>query len=609
MKISDYIAQKLSENNIRDIFMVTGGAAMHLNDSLGSHPKLNYTCFYHEQAASMAAESYYRVSGNLAVLNVTAGPGAINALNGVFGAYTDSMGMIIISGQAKRETMSSNYDLHLRQLGDQEVDIISMVRKITKYSTVLNDHTKVDEVLEKAIFLAKEGRPGPVWIDVPVDIQGHQIDINDIKKYSVNIKKILSDKDVNENTKNSIVTDTKKNIDIKSNEIIKRIKNAKRPVILAGTGVHISKSRKLFLEVIEKLNIPVTTAWTHDLIHSNHPLFCGRPGTIGTRAGNFVVQNADLLLVLGSRLNIRQTSYNWSSFASRAFKIQVDIDVSEIEKPLVDIDLKVHADLNYFLKIMHKKIKNFNNSNEHKKWLKWAKERTKLYPTVLDRHIEKSEKINPYHFIETLFKNLDKNDIIVCGDATATIVPFQVGEIQNGQRMFSNSGCASMGYDLPAAIGAAIANPSSRIICLAGDGSIQQNIQELQTIISNNLNIKIIVLNNGGYLSIKQTQKNFFNRAVGASPESNLTFPDMLKVAKAYGFPIKKIKEKPFKNKINNFLMINGPSICEVIFDQEQEFEPRLKSRQMEDGTIVTPSLEDMYPFLTKKELDKNLIK
>ena len=608
IKISDYIAQKFVDKNISNIFLVTGGAAMHLNDSLGSHPKLNYTSFHHEQAASMAAESYYRMTGKLGVLNVTAGPGAINALNGVFGAYTDSMGMIVISGQAKRETMMSSYNLPLRQLGDQEVDIISMVKNITKYSTVLDDISKLDEVIEKAIFIAQEGRPGPVWIDVPVDIQGTKINIEDIEKYSIDVEKIMLDKDVNKNTIFSMDKDINKNNDLKSSQVLEKITNAKRPVIFAGTGIHISKSRQLFLDLIKKLNIPVVTAWTHDLLDSDHPLFCGRPGTIGTRPGNFVVQNADLLLVLGSRLNIRQTSYNWKSFASKAFKIQVDIDKAEIEKPLVHIDFKIHADLYPFLTDLNNKATNFKNSEDHLNWLDWSKKRTSLYPVVQNRHKVKSKKINPYHFIQTLFSELDKNDIIVCADATATIVPFQAGKIKAGQRMFSNSGCASMGYDLPAAIGAAIAQPSARIICLAGDGSIQQNIQELQTIIANDLNIKIIELNNDGYLSIKQTQNNFFQRAVGASPDSNLCFPNMIEIAKAYGFSAVKIQEKPFEHDIRNFLKKPGPAFCEVVFDQDQEFEPRLKSKQMKDGTIVTPSLEDMYPFLSREELKENII-
>jgi acetolactate synthase-1/2/3 large subunit len=541
-------------------------------------------------------------------LNVTAGPGAINALNGVFGAYVDSMAMIVISGQAKRETMARNYNIPLRQLGDQEVDIVSMVRPITKYATVLQEPEMVRQVMEKAIFLATHGRPGPVWIDVPIDVQGTLIGPDDLPSFRVDIEEILTDDDIHPNTKKGFSLKDDKSLKKEAREVINRLNNAQRPVILAGTGVHISGARNLFLEVIEKLGVPVTTAWTHDLIPYEHPLYCGRPGTIGTRAGNFVVQNADVLLVLGSRLNIRQTSYNWESFASKAFKIQVDVDPTEMEKPHVNIDLKINADLKDFLRILGRALNKRETVNRHDEWLRWCRERVAKYPAVLEKHRNSSRAINPYHFIEILFQELRSDDIVVCGDATACIVPFQVGKIKQGQRLFSNSGCASMGYDLPAAVGAAIAEPSRRIICLAGDGSIQLNIQELQTIRGLDLNIKIFVLNNNGYLSIKQTQENYFGRSVGSGPESNLTFPTIYEIGAAYNIPSFMIKNKPFSDNIRKFLDLNGPAVCEVILDQNQEFEPILRSREMPNGKIVTPRLEDMYPFLDEKELQSNII-
>jgi acetolactate synthase I/II/III large subunit len=524
------------------------------------------------------------------VINVTTGPGGINALNGVFGAYTDSIPMLIVSGQVKRETCKTLRGLNdLRQLGDQEVDIVSMVRGITKYAVLIDDPKSIRYHLERAFYLAKSGRPGPCWIDVPVDVQGTMIDDAALKAYDPAEDELKFDPEKIANA---------------AQEILRRIAEAKSPVILAGTGVRLADALPEFEQLIRKLQIPVTTAWTHDLIASDDPLFCGRPGTIGERAGNFTVQNSDLLLVLGSRLNIRQTSYNWNSFAARAFKIQVDVDDAEFRKPMVKPDMPVHCDLKLLLGELNRQIGSTQVA-DHSEWLSWCRERVKKYPVVQDKQRAAGPPLNPYYFIELLEKCMDPDDVVVSGNATACIVTFQALHLTAEQRLFSNSGSASMGFDLPASIGAAVAR-NKRVLCLAGDGSIQMNIQELQTVAQYRLPVKIFVLNNDGYLSIRLTQSNFFGRLVGESKASGVSFPDMEKIATAYGIPTMKFDRASQVDELRKALSQPGPLLVNVMLDSTQGFEPRLKSKQLEDGTISTPALEDMYPFLSAEELEAN---
>jgi len=575
--------------------MLTGGGAMHLNDSIGKEKRIKYICCHHEQSCAMAAESYARISGQIGVIIVTSGPGGINALNGVVGAWTDAIPMLIISGQVKKETCLSTYKIpNLRQLGDQECDIIKMVQGITKYSVLVRNPNTIKYHLEKAIYLAEQGPPGPCWLDIPLDVQSSMID--ELKLKGFDIKGNVS------------VLDSRKLFKLCKN-VIEKIESSKRPVIMAGTGIRLAKALDVFDTVIHKLQIPVTTAWTHDIIASDDPLFCGRPGTIGTRGGNFTVQNSDLLLIIGARLNVRQVSYNWQSFAREAYKIQIDADIAEFKRPMVKIDMPIHCDARVFLEEFYRQLVNSNyNYKTHQNWLSWCQERVNKYPPVLEKHRIFNGKINPYHFVDTLFRRLGSDDIIVCANATATIVTFQVANIKKGQRIFSNSGSASMGYDLPAAIGAATAAPMKRIICLAGDGSIQLNIQELQTIFANQLNIKIFVLNNNGYLSIRISQLNFFKRFVGESPISGITFPDICKVAHAYKIKSYRINSQSFVDQIDTVLNQDGPVLCEVILDPNQAFEPKTSSRQLSDGRIVSAPLEDMYPFLDRKELLENML-
>jgi len=593
MKLSDYIFSELFKWGARQVFLVTGGGAMHLNDSVGSSG-LKYICTHHEQAAAMAAEGYARIAGTPAILNVTTGPGSINALNGVFGAWTDSIPMLVISGQVKRETCMATYGLtDLRQLGDQEVDIIRMVQGITKYAVFLSDPAMIAYHLERAWFLARNGRPGPCWLDIPVDVQSTEIDPDALQHY--------------DSAQDSLFFDQAK-VTTQVADVLSRIAAARRPVIFAGSGVRLSGALSEFERVIRVLRVPVVTAWTHDIIASDDELFCGRPGTIGERAGNFTVQNADVLLVLGSRLNIRQVSYNWNSFARNAVRIQVDVDAAELRKPLLQAEVPIHCDLKVFLEEMTKQLESKQPMTSHEDWLKRAQQWKTKYPVVQPVQRVSGPPLNSYDFIDKLFEMLSGDDAVVCGNATACIVPYQAAKLKNGQRLISNSGAASMGYDLPAAIGVAAAR-NARTICIAGEGSIQMNIQELQTVVGCNLPLKIFVLNNGGYLSIRQTQTGFFKgRKIGESPESGVTFPEMKRVGEAYGIPSFTINKIEDLEIVRRELDRIGPTIFDVHLDPTQEFEPRLRSRILADGKILTPNLEDMYPFLSVEELAANMV-
>lgn len=595
IRVADYIAKTVADYSIDHVFMLTGGGAMHLNDAFGAEERLQVICNHHEQACAMAAEGYARITGQPGVINVTTGPGGINALNGVFGAWTDSIPMLIISGQVKRETYLRSYEMPLlRQLGDQEVDIITMVKSITKYAVTIFDPTKIRFHLEKALYEATHGRPGPCWLDIPVDVQSTLIDESNLEGF---IPPVEISKNEIEQLKKQCV------------EVLLRLQTAKRPVILAGSGIRIANSVDLFTKLIHKLGIPVTTAWTHDIIDSTDPVFCGRPGTIGDRAGNFVVQNSDCLLILGSRLNIRQVSYNWNSFARYAYKMWVDVDPNELAKPTVKPDLPICADLSVFLELLDKIISESEfNSAKHKDWLTWCQERRGKYFGVNLSEKITNQKINPYYFCNDLFKKLNNSDVVVCGNASATIIPFQTGQIKMGQRLISNSGSASMGYDLPASVGAAVALRGQRVICLAGDGSLHLNIQELQTIFHHHFPIKIIVLNNNGYLSIRTTQDNFFHRFIGEGPNSGMTLPDYVNLAQAYGIPAVRMCADNYDQVIQLILNSEGPLLVDVMLDPNQVFEPKTSSKKLEDGTMVSAPLEDMFPFLPREEFRSNLL-
>jgi acetolactate synthase-1/2/3 large subunit len=594
MKLSDYVAQKLVEYGVKHVFMVTGGGAMHLNHSFGTNKNLDCIFNHHEQACAIGAEAYYRLTNQLPVVNVTSGPGGTNAITGVYGAFVDSIAMLVISGQVKFETTVRSTGLPLRQYGDQELDIEELVRPVTKYCEMVTDPQTIRYHLEKAIYIATSGRPGPVWLDIPLNVQGAQIDPDTLPGFDP-----------------AELDEPWKKVDLAkaSQAILEKIQAAKRPVIFVGGGIRLSGEHKAFLKLVEKLQIPVVTGWNaHDVIWNAHPNYAGRPGTIGDRAGNFVAQNADLLLVLGSRLNIRQVSYNWQSFAREAFKIWVDIDETELKKPSVTADMPIHANLKDLLPILVN-APYPGPTTSHIEWMDWAKERMRRFPAILPEYWE-NERVNPYCFMGELFGQLPEEQIVVTGNGSACVVSFQSADIKQGQRLWTNSGCATMGYDLPASIGAHKASGGKSIVCLAGDGSIMMNLQELQTIAGNQYPIKIFILNNSGYVSIFQTHRNFFNGVeVGGGPKSGVTFPSFEKLSAAFDLPYRKISSHDqMKDAIAKTLAEPGPCVCEIMIDENVSFAPKLGAKQHPDGRITSPPLEDLSPFLPREVLRENMI-
>ena len=601
IKVSEYIADFFVKKGATDVFMVTGGGAMHLNDALGHKEGLNCIYDHHEQACAIAAEGYARLSGKVAPVCVTSGPGGTNAITGVIGAWQDSIPMFVISGQVKYETTTASCDIPLRQLGDQEFQIIDSVKNMTKYAVMVSDKDSIRYHLEKAWHLCLDKRPGPVWLDIPLDVQAAIVDDETLKGY---------DPDEDVTAKNSSY-DT-----ALSDEIVKKIRNAERPVILAGTGINVSGGRDEFLKLAETLSIPVLTAWNaHDVMPTDHELFCGKPGTVGLRGGNFIAQAADLLLVLGCRMNIRIISYNKLAFAKDAFKIVVDIDENELKKPTVKVDMPVCADVRTVMSDIVRAAKESGyDGSVHRNWLLRAKDVDKRYPALLDEY-RHTKNLNPYVFLDELFARLCEGDVTVTGNGGACVMGFQSAIVKKDQRLFTNSGCAAMGYGFPAAVGAAVArrgaypagDHNGRVICIDGDGSFMMNIQELATVYCNNLNIKIIVLNNNGYHSIRQTQQNLFSGRplIGVCEGNGLTFPDFEKVADAFSIPYVRIaSEDDISEKLDSALEQDGPVMIEAVVDDKQNFEPKLSSKVHPDGTITSAANDDMFPFLPKEEYD-----
>jgi len=595
MKLAHWVADTLAAHGIDHVFMLTGGGAMHLNHALGTHPQLATTFTHHEQALSMAAEAYYRLTNRLAVVNVTSGPGGTNAITGVYGAHVDSIGMLVISGQVKTETTVRATGLPLRQFGDQELDIEPIVRPITKYATMVTDPLTIRYHLEKALYLATSGRPGPVWLDIPLDVQAAKID-----------PAALTGFDPAEFDEPWKATD----LDAAAKAILEKLAAAERPVVFAGSGVRLSGAHADFLALIDKLGIPVVTGWNaHDVLWNAHPLYAGRPGTVGDRGGNMVTQSADLLLILGSRLNIRQVSYNWKTFAREAYKIWVDIDSVELRKPTVTPDMPVVADLADLIPALLE-TPYAGPTPAHAEWLEWSRERVWNFPAVLPEYRNHGPSVHPYVAMEALFDQLGADDVIVTGNGSACVVSFQVAEVKRGQRLWTNSGCATMGYDLPAAIGVCAATGGKqRVIAIAGDGSIMMNLQEMQTIAGYGLPVKVFLINNNGYVSIFQTHRNFFNGVeVGGGPKSNVTFPDFSKVAAAFGFAYFRAESHDdLPGAIADALATEGPVVCEIFVDEHVAFAPKLSAKAHPDGRITSPPLEDLSPFLPREVLRENM--
>lgn len=589
IKVSDYIAKFFYEKGIRHVFMVTGGGAMHLNDSFSRSQPFAVTFNHHEQASAMAAEGLYRATGAVGLVNVTTGPGSLNALTGLMGQWTDSIPAIYVSGQVKFETtLMSCRDIPLRQLGDQEVDIISLVRNLTKYAVSMTDLKTVRRCLEEAWFLATTGRMGPVWLDVPMNIQGSLVDETDLEPYCEKI-------------------DQPQPIDWPA--LLEKLRSFRRPVIVAGHGVRLSGTRDALLDLLKVWPVPVVTTFNgFDLLPSDHPCFSGRVGSIGTRGGNFTLQNADGVLFLGTRNNVRQASYNWENYAHRAEKIVVDIDPAELVKPTVKPDWAIAADLKAFLpELVGRWVQTPTSADPG--WLAWARERTRRYPGARPDQYAEKERLNPYAFVEKWTSCLSPGSLVVAGNGTACVALFQAGVVHEGQRLFWNSGCASMGYDLPAAIGAA-AGGAKEVWCLAGDGSLQMNLQELATVSFRKFPIKLIYLNNGGYASIRQTQTNFFGAQYGCGVTSGLGFPDMEKLAAAYDLPFFSSSHiDQFDADFAQIRQVSGPLIWEIHLKLDYSFEPKLSSEKLPDGRMVSKPLEDLYPFLPRAEFEENMIR
>ena len=591
IKVSDYIASFLIANKITDIFTVVGGGAMHLNNSFGHNPKLKCVYFHHEQSCSMAAEGFAKMSGNVAAVCVTSGPGAVNALNGVVGAYQDSTPMLIFSGQVKTNLTVGNSGLNLRTLGGQEFDIVSSISNMTKYSEMITDPTRIRYCLEKALFLATHGRPGPCWIDIPLDVQGSVVDETKLIGFE-------KQTDV-EQSNNEIIVD----------RVVVALKKAKRPILYAGNGIRISGGIATFRNLINQIHIPVVTCWDSiDLIETDNECYVGRGGTMGDRAGNFAVQNSDLVLAIGNRLSIYQVGYNVSTWAREAFVIDVDIDENELKKPTIRVDLPICMDAKVFLEKLVFKTSGMVFSFAD--WNKWCEKRKQKYPVVLEKHYKQKDSVNVYAFIDVLSRKANSIPTIVT-NGSASVVGSQSYYIANNQRFIMNCAFSSMGYGLPASIGGCIANNKCKVICIEGDGSIQMNIQELQTVVTNNLPIKIFIINNEGYHQIRITQNNIFNDGlVGVGPESgDLGFPDYKKIADAYGLPYFRVNDNSELNQIiDDVLKTDSYCICEVMCSTDQMFEPKSATKKLEDGTLFSPPLEDLAPFLPREELKENMI-
>ena len=601
-RLADYVADFLVNHGVEDCFSVVGGGAMHLNDALGHKEGLKVTYNHHEQACAIAAEAYARLDNKIAAVCVTTGPGGTNALTGVVGGWLDSIPMFIISGQVRYDTtaryaMQYTGGMPLRAMGDQEYDIVKSVAPMTKYAVMIEDPKTIRYHLERAWHLATTGRPGPVWIDIPVNFQGGYIETDELEGYDPSEDDVLLPPAVDDET-------------IKT--ILEKIASAKRPVFHAGYGIRLSGAYDVFRTVAEKLNIPVVTYWNAvDLIEDDSSLYCGRAGNMGDRPGNWAIQNADLILAVGTRISIRQVGYNWKTWARAAEVIMVDIDQAELKKPTLHVEMPVWADAKDFLTKMNQLIGESSPVSTVGEWLATCNRWKKEYPAVLPRQWEENGKTaNVYAFIRYLSSRLPENSLTAVSNGACCVVGNQAYVIQKGSRMANNSAVASMGYGLPAAIGTCIGGGRRTTICLEGDGSIMMNLQELQTVLTNRLPIKIFLINNNGYHSIRITQNNLFKEhcKVGIGPESgDLSFPEFRKIAEAFGYPYYSASSNAeMKKVVNEVLALDGPVFCEIFTDTTQVWEPKSSTKRLPDGTLVSPPLEDLAPFLPRDELERN---
>ena len=589
-RLADYVADFLVSHGIRDVFSVVGGGAMHLNDALGHHKALNSIYCHHEQACAMAAEAYARVDNRVALVCVTTGPGATNAITGVAGAWMDSIPMLVISGQARLATTVYASGLNLRTRGIQEFDITGSVANMTKYCTLVSAPDQIRYCLEKALYLAKEGRPGPCWLDIPLDVQAAMIEPDQLIGY----EPLSPQGRIDDETVQSIV---------------EKLMHARRPLIFAGNGIRLSGAHSAFVQLVEKMRIPVVTGMgSIDAIETDSPYFIGRNGTTGDRPGNFAIQRCDVLLSLGSRLSLQQTGFNYDLWAKQAYKILNDIDPLELEKDSLHADMKVCCDVGDLIHQLDRTISQVPLP-DYSVWLKKCTEWKAAYPVVQSHHYQ-SREISIYAFYHEMTTMLSANRSIVVSVGTSRVAGSQASIIKKGQRFYTNPSIAAMGWGLPAAIGVCIAEGRKPLVLVTGDGSLQMNLQELQTIAHHHFPITVFVMNNQGYHSIRMTQNNYFGEPlVGVGPESqDLSFPDLSKLIPAYGLKYVRIEKMADLHKqLAEILNGDAPCVCEVMLSTAQQTEPKVASRQLPDGQMASAALEDMAPFLPRDELRKAL--
>jgi acetolactate synthase-1/2/3 large subunit len=576
IKVSDYVIKFLENKNIHHVFTVSGGGCIHLIDSLGKSNKIKYVCCHHEQACAMAVEGYSRMSEHIGCAIVTTGPGGINALNGVFGCWTDSIPAIFISGQVSLS--QTIQDSGCRQIGDQEVPIVDIVKHITKYAVMIKNKNSIAYHLKKAYKIALSGRPGPVWIDIPLDIQGATVNEKDLYQHYGSIE---------------LAADISKLSDIKA-----CLDESKKPLIVVGNGIRLSRSINILKEFLIKTNIPIATNChsSVDIINDDYPYYMGRYGILGQRSTNQIIQECDLLLALGTRLPLKTTGYDINAFAKNAKKIVVDVDLNEINKHKFHIDYKVNCDLNYFLTQLL--CIHCPYMSDITAWQSYCKELRSKDTFVQKKHYAMKDYVSIYVFIEKLSGLLPETIPTITSDGMAHVITQQTMKLKGNQRLFTNVGCASMGYGLPASMGACFANNYNPVVCIEGDGSIMMNLHELQTIKHHNLPIKIFIVNNGGYLSIKQTQKSFFGGTeIASGPNSGVDFPDYRKIANAFGIPYEYIENNDdIDVTLNNIIKYNnGPVICELFSHPKEGPEPKVMAKGIDaSGRIIPGELTNM---------------
>ena len=602
-KVSDYIADHIAEWGIRDVFTVTGGGAMHMNDAFGHHPKLHCTYQHHEQACAMAAEAYARMDNRMAAVCVTTGPGATNAITGVLGGWMDSIPMLVFSGQARYATTVAASGLKLRSMGVQECNIVPVVTSITKYAQMIIHPEDIRYHLEKALYMAVNGRPGPVWLDIPLDVQGAVIDTEKLRGY-----------DPQENPKEKPAEISQDIIQ----QILDKIEKSRRPVLFPGNGVRLAGAMDDFQKLVNILGVPVMTGMSSvDAMESEHPYFAGRSGGTGTRPGNFALQNSDVLLSIGNRQGFAQTGFQYQDWARGSYTILNDIDENELKKPSLHVSLPVCGDAGDLIRklICAAKLRGADETNPSFKgrdWIRQCQVWKQKYPVVTAKHYETVEEgcTNIYAFYEELSKAMQEGQTLMVSVGTSRVAGSQAFRVKKGQRFITNPNTASMGFCLPAATGICVAQPGKPVVCVTGEGSLQMNLQELQTIWQNRLPVKLFVINNQGYHSIRQTQQSYFEPPlVGVGAESgDLSFPDLSKIIPAYGFSYRAVHAaEELPETLHQVLEETGASVCEVFVTKYQKTEPKTSAKKLPDGSMVSAPLEDMYPFLSKEELEENM--